>query len=470
VGLSASVAWQRAVEEAITVLSRLDDPRMRERADDLKDINLRVQRALAGEDPADALDLPVTAIVVAENLLPSQLLQMDRERLAGICLAAGGATSHVAILAASMGIPMLVAAGEPVLAIPPDSELLIDAELGELHVQPAEESAAKFSVRMEQDRLNRRAEAKTAREPCVTRDGVRIHLLANIGSADDARAAVEAGAEGCGLLRTEFVFMECGEAPGVGDQLTTYQAISNALGDRPLVIRTLDAGGDKPMPCIHVPHEENPALGIRGIRLGLLHRGLLETQLRALLELRHPQPVRIMLPMVSALSEIEQVRECLDRIRADGAANPVLLGVMIETPAAALIADRLAEAVDFFSIGTNDLTQYTLCMDRGEPALAGRLDTLHPGVLALIRSTVRSADRAGIPVAVCGGAAGDALVAPLLLGLGVRELSMPASLIARQKARLRAVSIAQCEQVALLALEQGSARAVRAIMREFLMK
>jgi phosphoenolpyruvate-protein kinase (PTS system EI component) len=208
---------------------------------------------------------------------------------------------------------------------------------------------------------------------------------------------------------------------------------------------------------------------VRGIRLGLAHPDLLEAQLRALSQLGHAQPVQVMLPMVSSLQEVELVKAVLARVGQSGEQAALKLGVMIETPAAALIAEQLAETVDFFSIGTNDLTQYTLCVDRGEPSLAKHFDALHPAVLRLIRRTVEAANRVGIPVAVCGGAAGDPLAAPLLLGLGVRELSMPASLIARQKARLREVSVGQCEQVAASALEQGSAEAVRGMLRKFLL-
>jgi phosphocarrier protein FPr/phosphocarrier protein len=467
-GLSAPAAWRQAIGAAVAALLKVDDPRVRERVDDLEDINLRVQRALAGEDPAQGLQLPDGAVVVAGNLLPSQLLEMDRERLAGICLAAGGATSHVAILAISLQIPMLVAAGRDVLAIAAGSELLIDADLGELHVCPPTEAAGRFAVRIDADKQRRDVETRDALQPCVTTDGMRIHVYANIGSADEARAAVESGAEGCGLLRTEFVFMKRNQAPGVDDQLRIYREISSALGDRPLTIRTLDAGGDKPLAYLHQAPEENPELGVRGIRLSLAHPTLLEAQLRALSQLEHPRPVQVMLPMVTSVREVERVKEMLARLGQTGAKAPLKLGVMIETPAAALIAEQLARTVDFFSIGTNDLTQYTLCMDRGAPALAKHLDALHPAVLRLIRRTVEAANRAGIAVAVCGGAAGDPVAAPLLLGLGVRELSMPASLIARQKARLREVAIGQCEQVAANALELGSAEAVRSMMREFL--
>jgi len=236
-----------------------------------------------------------------------------------------------------------------------------------------------------------------------------------------------------------------------------------------MVVRTLDAGGDKPISYIEQQAEENPALGVRGIRLGLENEALLKTQLRALIELERPAPLQVMIPMVSSVHEVRAVRQMMNQLGQEDRNTPIRLGIMIETPAAALIADRLAQEVDFFSIGTNDLTQYTLCMDRGEPRLAGRLDALHPAVLGLVRLTVQAGKAAGIPVAVCGGAAGDLMAAPVLLGLGVRELSMPGSLIARQKARLRMLSMETCEGLAERALVMSSAREVRSMMREFVL-
>jgi phosphocarrier protein FPr/phosphocarrier protein len=473
-GYAAPLAWQEAIDRAIEELNRVGDARMRERTDDLRDINLRVQRALAGEDPGRGREIPDGSIVLADNLLPSQLLELDRERVRGICLAAGGATSHVAILAISLEIPMLVAAGPELLQVDNGSELLLDGELGEITVRPDGAAAGRFEQRIVDDRKIRQAEQAQAHAECRTLDGVRIHFLANIGSAQEALAAVKAGAEGVGLLRTEFAFMDRNQAPDAAEQLAIYSRISDVLGPRPMVVRTLDAGGDKPINYIEQQAEENPALGLRGIRLGLENEALLETQLRALVELDRSAPLQVMIPMVSSVYEIRAVRRILDRLgdRLDSGQNPdgqIRLGAMVETPAAALIADRLAEEVDFFSIGTNDLTQYTLCMDRGEPKLAGRLDALHPAVLRLVRLTVQAGDTAGIPVTVCGGAAGDLLAAPVLLGLGARELSMPGSLIARQKARLRTLSMEICEDLAERALASSSAREVRAMMREFVL-
>jgi phosphocarrier protein FPr/phosphocarrier protein len=469
-GESAPLAWKKSIGQAIDSLGQAADPRIRERADDLRDIDLRVQRALAGQDPDQGLDIPDDSIVIADNLLPSQLMELDRDRVRGICLAAGGTTSHVAILAISLELPMLVAAGPELLSISNGSALLLDGELGEIVYCPDEDSATNFENRLARDRAQRQSEQEAAYDECRTRDGALIHVLANIGSVQDALAAVNAGAEGCGLLRTEFAFMDRNRAPDAAEQLAIYSQISDVLGARPLVIRTLDAGGDKPIPYIDQPAEENPALGVRGIRLSLENESLLDCQLQALVDLDHSVPLQVMIPMITSVHEVRAVRqrmEALSERRPDG--TTIRLGVMIETPAAALIADRLAAEVDFFSIGTNDLTQYTLCMDRGEPRLAGRLDVLHPAVLRMIKLTVDAACAAGIPVTVCGGAAGDPMAAPVLLGLGVRELSMPGSLIARQKARLRKLSLETCESLAERALGMESAREVRSMMREFIL-
>ncbi|HSD68888.1 MAG TPA: putative PEP-binding protein, partial [Woeseiaceae bacterium] len=270
------------------------------------------------------------------------------------------------------------------------------------------------------------------------------------------------------LLRTEFLFLDRAEPPDVEQQRRIYQQISDALGERPMVVRTLDAGGDKPIAYVERRAESNPALGIRGIRLSLQNRGLLETQLDALSRVRRDAELKVMLPMVASMHEVRAVRALIDDLqRRHKVSKSFLLGVMIETPAAALVADQLAEVADFFSIGTNDLAQYTLAMDREEPLLAAELDALHPAVLRLIARTAEAANDAGRPVAVCGGAAGDALAAPVLIGLGIRELSMVPGLIPGQKARIRELGAADCSRLAQQSLAMNSAGDIREMLREF---
>ena len=470
-GMSAAAAWQAAVADMSGSLGAVEDKRLAERVDDLHDVGARMLSALHGRPPATVPELPDNTILVADNLLPSQLLELDFAGLAGICLAAGGTTSHVAILAASQGIPMLVATGRQVLGIADGAELLLDAQFGELHVRPSPQAASDFARRIAAADRHNRAALVHAREPCVTADGVRIPVYANLGSTEEVPKALAEGAEGCGLLRTEFLFMHGTAAPSVAEQQAAYQAIADRLDGRPLTIRTLDAGSDKPLNYVDHPPEENPALGIRGIRLSIAEPALFERQLLALLQVRSPTPLKVMLPMVASVEEIERVRSMINGIAKAQTIEPdIELGVMLETPAAALTVDVLAEQAAFFSIGTNDLTQYTLAADRGEPRLAASLDGLHPSVLRLIQTASRAAGARDKPVSVCGNAAGDPLAAPILLGLGIRELSMAPAAIAGQKALLRQVSIDACERLAAAALACRTAGEVRKLAREFLIR
>jgi phosphocarrier protein FPr/phosphocarrier protein len=277
------------------------------------------------------------------------------------------------------------------------------------------------------------------------------------------------GAEGCGLLRTEFLFLDRQSPPTEAEQSAAYQKIADVLGARPLTIRTLDAGGDKPIAYLPLPEEENPALGLRGVRTSLAFPELLRTQLRAVLAVHGPARCRLLLPMISDVEEIRAVRVLVDEVgRELGRAERISVGVMIETPASAVLAERIAAVADFLSIGTNDLTQYTLAMDRGHPQLAARLDALHPAVLRLIARTAEGARAHGRHVAVCGGLASEPLAAPLLVGLGVHELSAVPAVIPQLKARIESVSLSDCRTLALQALEQDSAAAVRALLARVL--
>jgi phosphocarrier protein FPr/phosphocarrier protein len=298
---------------------------------------------------------------------------------------------------------------------------------------------------------------------------MRIEVFANVGSATEAAAAVRNGAEGCGLLRTEFLFLEREWPPDEAEQTAAYQKIADALGGRPLIIRTLDAGGDKPIAYLPQPPEENPALGLRGVRTSLANPPLLRTQLRAILGVRPLEQCRILLPMITEVAEVEAVRAVLDQLRAElGLRQPIEVGVMIETPASAVLAERLLAVADFLSIGTNDLTQYTLAMDRGNPQLAARLDALHPAVLRLIETAAQAGAHRGRMVAVCGGLASEPLAAAVLVGLGVHELSAVGAVIPQLKAALSRVTVAECRVLARQALAAPDAAAVRALARRTL--
>jgi phosphoenolpyruvate-protein phosphotransferase len=422
---------------------------------------------LDGAAPSASSPLPEQAIVLATELLPSQLLTLDTGRLAGLCMAEGGATSHVAILAAAMGLPMLVAAGPAVLAITAGTPLVLDAEAGQLVVDPpaAEFEAARALIAQRQ--RERAQDEAVAQQSASLRDGTRIHVYCNLGAATEAAPALAAGAEGCGLLRTEFLFLDRIQAPDEDEQLGEYQAIATALAGRPLTIRTLDAGGDKPIAYLPLPREENPALGLRGLRTSQARPALLTTQLRAILRVEPARQCRVLLPMVTELAEVREVRAQLTALAAELAVPAPDLGIMIETPASALLADQLCAQVDFLSIGSNDLSQYTLAMDRLHPTLAARLDALHPAVLRLIERAAEAGNARGLEVGVCGGLASDPTAVPLLIGLGVRELSVVPAQIPRIKSLLRRLALADCVALARQALELEAAAPVRALVREW---
>lgn len=459
-GKSAGFAWQQAIALYVDQLRGTGDARFAERIDDFNDLGRRVVLAIHGGP--DQAPPPPGAILVADELYPSQLMALGDAGLAGIATARGGTTSHVAIIAAGMGLPMLVSLGDALAGVEPGSDLVIEG--GTLRIAPDAAEVAAARERIEARRARRQAALARTEEPAITADGTRIEVFVNLGSAADARTAVAEGAEGCGLLRTEFLFLDRATAPGEDEQRAAYQAIADALGDRPLIVRTLDIGADKPAPYIAIAAEENPALGLRGIRLQLARRDLLDTQLRALLGVTARAPIRLMLPMVADRAELVATRGRLAELAAEiGVAAPEL-GIMVETPAAALTAAALAAEADFFSIGSNDLSQYALARDRTNPAVAAGLDGLHPAVLRLIDETVRGGAAHGRWTGVCGGLAADPQAVPLLIGLGISELSVPAASVAETKALVRTLDLARCRTIAAQALAAPDADAVRALV------
>jgi phosphocarrier protein FPr/phosphocarrier protein len=409
--------------------------------------------------------IPPGGILLARDLTPSQLIELETAKLGGIALAGGGPTSHVAILAGTLGVPMLVAAGAALLDTAAGTAIILDAEAGNVRVTPSPQELEAAGRSLAQRQVRRGQDLAAAQSECRLGSGERIEVFANLaGTVADAQSAVAQGAEGCGLLRTEFLFLERDTAPDEREQLASYQQVAGALAGRPLIIRTLDAGGDKPIPYLPLPPEDNPALGLRGVRTSLWRPDLLEVQLRALLGVRPAAQLRILLPMITDVAEVRTVRDKLDALCAElGRARPPL-GAMIETPAAALLADAIAAEVDFLSIGTNDLAQYTLAMDRGHAELAARIDGMHPAVLRLIEATTRGAARQGRPVAVCGGLASDVQAVPVLIGLGVTELSVVPKLIPQSKALIRGLTLDACRALATRALAQTSVAAVRALV------
>ncbi|MFB3777544.1 MAG: phosphoenolpyruvate--protein phosphotransferase [Bryobacteraceae bacterium] len=468
-GCRAEEAWQSASQKMSARLAALDDPYLRARAADVADVAARVLGKLAGE-AAGPPEFSEPSILAAHDLTPSQVRDLEAARILGLCLESGSASAHGVILARALGIPAVVGLGPALAAIPEGTVVALDGEQGAVWISPGPDR-----IRLLQERrdewLSARREAEQGRKrPAATRDGRRIRVVANISGVPEAAQAVEHGAEGVGVLRTEFLFLGRKEAPGEEEQFVAYRTIADALGGRPLVIRTLDIGGDKNLPFIELGPEDNPFLGWRGIRLALGRPDLLRTQIRAILRAGADRPVSLLLPMVSTIDELRQARVAVERARRElereGAEfrRQMPVGVMIEVPAAVTIADQLAREADLFSIGTNDLIQYTMAADRTNSRVASLADPFQPAVLRLISQTVQAGRKAGIEVALCGELAADPLATGLLIGMGLEELSVSAALIPEVKCAIAQWTMPEAEALAREALSQETSAAVRKLL------
>ncbi|ABA72747.1 phosphoenolpyruvate--protein phosphotransferase [Pseudomonas fluorescens] len=459
-GTAATHAWSQSIDAQCQVLQNTGSPLLAERANDLRDLKQRVLRALLGE--AWHYDVPAGAIVAAHELTPSDLLQLSAQGVAGLCMAEGGATSHVAILARGKGLPCMVALGSVLLDQTQGQSVVLDADGGRLELTPNAERLAEVQQAQIDRQQRRDAQQAQAHLPAETRNGVAIEVVANVASSHEAADAFANGADGVGLLRTEFLFVDRHTAPDVEEQRAAYQAVIDAMGDKSVIIRTIDVGGDKQLDYLPLPVEANPVLGLRGIRLAQARPEILDQQLRALLQVSPLQRCRILLPMVTEVDELLHIRQRVDALCLElGINQRPEIGVMIEVPAAALQAEQLAEHADFLSIGTNDLSQYTLAMDRDHAGLAARVDALHPALLRLIAMTCEGAAVHKRWVGVCGALASDPLATPVLIGLGVSELSVSPVQIGEIKDRVRQLHEAECQRLARDLLKLSSAAAVR---------
>ena len=465
-GCSAAFAWDKAIANEVAALRSLNNPVLAGRAVDIQDVGNRVLADLCGL-MVSADNWPNNAIPVYKDVTPSDLLSLDLDKVVGLCSLEGGASSHAAIIARSLGLPYLAGVDVRIRELKNDAQVILNADSGFVQINPTladvehcltfkEKSEAEYSVAL-----------ACANEPAITRDGVTIEVAANIGSLADAQKAVELGADGVGLLRTEFLYLERVTAPTEDEQTRIYSDILGAMGpERPVIIRTLDVGGDKPLPYLPLPEEENPFLGERGIRVGINRPDILRTQVRALLRSAGKGNLKVMLPMIGALDEFRVVKKLVDEEAEKLGAN-VELGIMIEVPSAALMAPELAKEVAFFSIGTNDLTQYTMAMDRGHPRMASRIDGLHPAVLRMIAMTCNGAATADRWVGVCGGLASDLEAIPLLLGLGVQELSVSVPTLPLVKAKVRELNLDNCRRLAQEALTMEDGAQVRELLKKW---
>ncbi len=471
-GASVEAAVQAVFKRTTETFAAMDDPLFRERAIDFADVGLRMLQRLLGvhDDALAALDRPV--IVVAHDLLPSDTAQMNKAMVRGFCTAAGGPLSHTAILARNLGLPAVVGAGEGVMEVPNEAPLIVDGTEGWVMMEASEGERADYERRARTLAEARVAVEAAAHHAAITRDGRRVEVVANVGLPGEEAAALKAGAEGIGLLRTEFLFVDRQTAPTEEEQFRAYRPILEVMGQRPVIARTLDIGGDKPAAFLPMPREDNPFLGWRAIRIGLAQPELLKTQLRALLRAGRGCNLKIMFPMVATVEEMRAARALVEEARAElrergePFAESVEVGMMVEIPSAALIADLLTPHVDFFSIGSNDLTQYTLAADRGNPAVASLFDSLHPAVLRLVDNVIRAAHAANVRVGMCGEMAGDLAAIPILLGLGLDEFSMGAAAVPPAKALIRQLSLVETTSLAQEALAEPTAPAVRDLVKK----
>ncbi len=462
-GQSSAYAWRQAINSQAAMLAQLPNELLAARANDLRDVGRRVLEKLTSIEAA-RLEAPPDSILIAEDLTPSDTANLDRSNVLGFATTLGGATSHVAILARAFGIPAVAGVEARALDIPNGAPVILDGTNGRLSIHPSPQEIAAVQAQHAQHAVQRDADLEAAFEAAVTTDNHQIEVVANISGLEDAKEAMLLGGEGVGLLRSEFLFLDRTTPPSEDEQTAAYSAVAQAMWpNRPLIIRTLDGGGDKPLPYAPIPPEANPFLGERGIRVGLNRPEILRTQLRAILRAAQSARISVMFPMIATMEEWRMARAMLAEEQINLGLAPIPTGIMVEIPATAIMAEQFAREADFFSIGANDLTQYTLAMDRGHPKLASQVDGLNPGVLQLISLTVQGAVKHGKWVGVCGGLAADPQAVPILLGLGVTELSVSVPAIPAVKAQIRRLNLAACQNLAAQALSQETAAAVRAL-------
>jgi phosphoenolpyruvate-protein phosphotransferase len=467
-GVSPIKAWKATIDERAAAIAALNDPLLAARADDLHDVGKRVLRLMLGLSEKGPSTPTSPVVIIARELSPSDTASFDPERVLGFGIVEGGPTSHIAILARALGIPAIVGVDECMLALEEKTPVILNGNDGTLTVNPASDVLERAKLTQRRWLEYRRFAQEQSSLPAVTQDGHHVDVTANAGSVADAAEALRMGADGIGLLRTEFLFLERTTAPTEDEQFSVYNAVAETMKMLPVIVRTLDIGGDKPLPYIHLKPELNPFLGERGIRLCLNRLELFREQLRAILRAAPAGNLRIMFPMVSDIAELRQARALIEELRHELDAPPVQIGIMVEVPSAALMADIFAPEIDFFSIGTNDLTQYTLAMDRGNSALASKHDGLHPAVLRLIAHTIESAHKHGKRADICGELGSDAAAVPILLGLGMDELSVSIPSVPTVKAQVRSLKIADLQPLAHEALNCSTAQEVRELVKKHL--
>lgn len=470
--INAEAALEETGEEYIQALQGMENEYFRERALDIKDVIGRVIRILLQVENDEGQKLREPAIILAQDLTPSDTIALDRSLVLGFCTAEGGPTSHTAILARELGLPAAAGLGKTLMDIRDGSPLILDGNQGILVIDPDQDDEVRYRSLSDSMKMKLASARQQANEPAFTRDGRRIEVAANVGSIEGARSGREFGADGVGLLRTEFLYLGRSRLPTEAEQYQAYAEIGEIFGEMPLVFRTLDIGGDKEVPYLDLQSEPNPFLGLRGIRLCLARPDLFEPQLKAVLRAMAGHNLKIMFPMVTTVAEIHAARAMLEQVRQEliREGKPVPehfeTGIMVEVPATAILADRLAPEVDFFSIGTNDLSQYVMAADRTNKAVSTLAESFSPAILRLVKEIVRAAHEHGKWVGICGELAAEPLAIPILVGLGLDELSMNPPAIPVAKQIIRSLSMSETQEMAHAALQLRQARDVQDLVKE----
>ena len=465
--LNAEAALHRTAEAFAVSLEGMDDEYFQARAADIRDVAHRVVCILNGVDNSQLFSaLKEPSVILAPDLTPSDTINLDKSLVLGFCTGTGGPTSHTAILARTLGLPAIVGAGMKILELKTGDSIILDGKNGDLIVNADKSTLDVYKVRQENRKKFREEALKIAKQPATTTDGRQVEVVANVGSVEESVQAIEQGAEGVGLLRTEFVYLGKDHLPDEDEQYQAYKSILDVFGQRPVVLRTLDIGGDKELPYLKIAPETNPFLGVRAIRLCMQQPELFKPQLRAILRSGFGHNLKVMFPMIATVPELraakKMMQECRAELEEEGKPLPekMEIGIMIEIPSAVMLADHLAKEVDFFSIGTNDLTQYTMAADRTNPGVSYLNDALSPAVLRLVSRAIEEAHKAGIWIGMCGELAGEPTAIPVLLGLGLDEFSMNAPAVPLAKYIIRSLSYEKCQQIAKKALEMCSCEEV----------
>lgn len=455
------------------MFASMDDELMQQRATDMKDLKVRILKGLLGMADVDVARLPEGSILVAEDLTPSMTAGLNPQTVYGIVTELGGRTSHSAILSRALEIPAVVAISGLLENIHDGDTVCFDGDKGEVVIHPDADTLAEYEKKKEAYLLEKKELENYKGKPSVTKDGRKVEIVANIGKPEDAQRALEYDAEGVGLFRTEFLFMDRENAPTEEEQFEAYKKVATLMKDKPVIIRTLDIGGDKEIPYLGIEQDENPFLGYRAIRLCLDRKeDLYRPQLRALLRASAFGDIRIMIPLITCVDEIREakalIREIMEDLDRENIAynKDIQVGIMIETAASSIMADVFAKEVDFFSIGTNDLTQYTMCVDRGNAKVSYLYSPLNPAVLRSLKRVITSAKEAGIMVGMCGEAAADPLLIPLLLVWGLDEFSMSASSILKSRKLVTNSSIADLEKIEKEVMKFTTEKEVREYMEK----